>query len=127
MSKCCQCGGTKCLAVETIRSRDDLSFTKRDEQGRMINWVVPPYSPTEKWTDGFELGKHFFCEIVELAINNPKEAKNAIRFAFTSENPLAHGTGFGNRGRGAECGFVESLAKMAVYGIRRKHANRQNS
>jgi len=101
-----------------IKSREDLSFTQRDREGRMINWSVPPLDKHESWSDGVELGKHFFCEVVELATNNPKEAINAIRFAFMADEPLANGSGFGNRGRGVECGFVDSLAQAVVDGIR---------
>ena len=105
-----------------IESRDDLSFTRRDEEGCLVNWSPPPYNPKENWAVGIETGKGFFREIVELARNNPKEAEQAILHALAVSSEFEHGTGYSNRGRGIEYGFAQSMAKAAVYGIRSKSA-----
>ncbi len=111
-------GMTAAIPVKRqILSRDDLSFTRRKPDGCLDNWFVPPSSPQEEWRAGYAVGQGFFNEIMELARINPKEAQDAIRFTFCSDQPLAFGTGFGNRGRGIECGFVDSLAKASVDGI----------
>ncbi|HML83296.1 MAG TPA: Bro-N domain-containing protein [Thiomonas arsenitoxydans] len=66
-------------APRNIRSRDDLSFTKRDAEGRMINWFMP--SRANNWHEHYGIGEIWFSEIVELARHNPKEAYHAMRFA----------------------------------------------
>jgi len=116
--KCCKCGNTLRDAKETIRSRDDLSFTKRDEQGRLINWAVQ-HNPKGNWHAGVELGREYFKEIVELANIDPREAILSIETAISCSPE------FSRYGAGIECGFSEEIAKMAVYGIRQK-AKRMN-
>lgn len=106
--------------IRGIESRDDLSFTRRDDVGRLVNWSPPPYSPSEIWADGIETGKGFFREIVELARHAPEEAEQAILQALSASQGFEHGTGFSNRGRGIEHGFSQAIARAVVYGIRSK-------
>ncbi len=116
--KICQCGRTLCGTTENIRSRDDLSFTKRDEQGILINWEVQRH-PKKNWGADVEIGRDYFKEIIELANIDPREAILAIETAISSSPE------FSRYGAGIECGFSEEIAKMAVYGIRQK-AKRMN-
>jgi len=108
--------------LKGIETRDDLSFTRRDADGCLLNWAVPPLDPQENWAAGIETGKGFFREVVELARNNPDEAMQAIYTALAVSPEFEHGTGFSNRGRGIEYGFAQSIAKAVVYGIRSKAA-----
>jgi Rha family phage regulatory protein len=66
-------------ASRNIRSRDDLSFTKRDAEGRMLNWFMP--SRENNWHEHYGIGEIWFSEIVELARHNPEEAYRAMYFA----------------------------------------------
>lgn len=88
-----------------IRNRDDLSFTKRDNEGRMINW--PRNNPGV--ASDYEKGKLFVDEIAELASHEETEAYHAIQFAIT---------GMGGRYTCLEIGFAESVARAAVLGLR---------
>lgn len=92
-----------------IRSRDDLSFTRRDEHGWLINWHVekrPAY-----WQTGTAIGGLWFSEIAELAKANPDEAVCAIRFAIENMREL-------HEGHGHESGFLGALAEWAVKNSR---------
>lgn len=88
-----------------IRSRDDLSFTKRDPDGRLINWFVPSRFDN-CWHAHYGVGEACFKEIVELAQNNPKEAFNAMRFA--SPDLARYG------GHGHAYGFFDRMARWAL-------------
>lgn len=87
-----------------IRNRDDLSFTKRDAQGCMINWHVP--SRTNSWHEAYGIGEIWFDEIVELARNNPKEALDAMMYAVPI---LAQ-----NYKGGYSEGFYDQMARWAL-------------
>lgn len=93
-----------------IRSRADLSFTQRDELGRLRNWVVA-HIPGRDWHVGVEIGKGYFDEVLELARHNPNEARWAI------QNALMDGaaTNFQPGHWGIECGFAEAIA-LALFG-----------
>lgn len=101
----------------TILSRDDLSFTKRDSNGLMINWVVQPhwFMPPRNgnWHEHYGIGEFWFQEIVELARNNPEEAFNALRFIVTD---LARDPGSRVGGGHAE-GFITGMARWAIAAI----------
>lgn len=63
-----------------ITCRDDLTFTSRDDCGRMVNW------PRNNPGVAADLGEgiaFFDCEIVELSANDETAAYEAIRFAIT--------------------------------------------
>lgn len=87
-----------------FRSRDDLSFTKRDPEGRLINWFMP--SRVNNWHEHYGIGEAWFNEIVELAQHCPKEAFNAMRFAGPE---LAR---YSNHGH--PDGFYDRMARWAV-------------
>lgn len=66
-------------APRRIRCRDDLSFTKRDDKGRLINWFMP--ERPGNWHEHYGIGEIWFNEIVELARHSPQEAYHAMLFA----------------------------------------------
>jgi Rha family phage regulatory protein len=90
-----------------IQSREDLSFTKRNAQGNLLNWCVA--SRDGQWHEHYGIGEIWFREIVELAQCNPEEAFNAMRFG--GKELLQHW------GRGHESGFMEALARWALTGM----------
>lgn len=101
-----------------IKSRDDLSFTRRDEMGRLNNWAISKEDRNRNCADGMELGRHFFLEIADLAKVKPEEAKDAIQFALQGQEFNHGGSGFTNEGWGVEMGFVQAIAQYAIQGLR---------
>ncbi len=91
----------------SIRSRDDLSFTKRDAEGRMLNWFMPDRS--NNWHEHYGIGEIWFSEIVELARHNPKEAYHTMRFAGPEL------TRYWNHGH--PDGFFDRMARWAMAAI----------
>lgn len=91
-----------------IRSRDDLSFTRRDSSGRLINWVMPDRD--NSWHEHHGIGEIWFNEIVELAQHKPEEAFDAL--SFVGENLLK------DLGRGGHAsGFFNRFAQYALASI----------
>jgi hypothetical protein len=90
----------------TIRSRDDLSFTNRDDAGRLINWPRYNYGVPGDWEKG---NACFDVEIAELATHDETEAFHAIQFAIV---------GMGGRCTSLETGFIDRVARAAVIGLR---------
>lgn len=105
--------------LKTIASRDDLSFTRRDEAGRLINWAVT-HGRNEDWSDKYAIGQGYLAEIAELAESDELEAYHAIQFALSGGGDFRRGesTTFGNTGSGAECGFSEAIAGAVIDGLR---------
>lgn len=91
-----------------VASRDDLSFTTRDDMGRMRNWVIHR-APNSIWNHGVNVGHRLADEIRDLAHRNPKEAISAILFALTAVE--------WNGRYGTEHGFAEAIAKAAIDGF----------
>lgn len=91
-----------------IQSRNDLSFTSKDGEGRINNWDVP-HDRNGNWHEGFIIGEKYFDEIRQLALFNELEAFHAIEFAMNSGN--WHSSGWG-----IEMGFSQALAKAAMLG-----------
>ena len=94
-------------APRSIRSRDDLSFTKRNAEGRMLNWFMPDRN--NNWHEHYGIGEIWFSEIVELARHNPKEAYHAMRFAGPEL------TRYWNHGH--PDGFFDRMARWAMAAI----------
>ncbi|MGD1827911.1 Bro-N domain-containing protein [Chromobacterium violaceum] len=92
-------------------SRDELSFTVRDSEGRLLNWFVP--SRTNNWHEGVGIGQAWFDEIVSLARRNPKEAYDAMRFVGFRLIPYL--------GHGHEDGFFDMMSRWALAGIHAHH------
>ncbi len=89
-----------------FQTRDDLSFTQRDGEGRMINWPRNNPGVGTDWHKGIA---YFEFEVAELATNNETEAFHAIQFAIV---------GMGGRYTCLELGFAESVARAAILGLR---------
>lgn len=89
-----------------ITSRDDLSFTERDAEGRMINWPRNNPGVAADWEKGIGF---FDVEIAELAGVDETEAYDAIACAIRS---------MGGRYTCLEIGFSEAVARAAVLGLR---------
>ncbi len=89
-----------------IRTRDDLSFTKRDDAGRLINWPRYNYGLPADWEKGIAC---FDGEVTELAAYDETEAFHAIQFAIV---------GMGGRSTSLEIGFIDRVARAAVIGLR---------
>ncbi len=92
---------------QRIRNRDDLSFTQRDANGRLINWVIP--SEKNNWHESYGIGETWFAEIIGLARYNPDEAYYAMRFA-ASEMIRYWGYGYPE-------GFFAHMARWTMTGI----------
>jgi len=89
-----------------IMCRDDLSFTQRDEWGRMINWPRNNPGVASNWPKG---ASFLESEIAELAAFNETEAFHAIEFTII---------GMAARATCLEIGFAEAVARVAVLGLR---------
>lgn len=89
-----------------IRSRDDLSFTQRDDAGRLINWPRYNYGVPGDWEKGIAC---FDAEVATLAAHDETEAFHAIQFAIV---------GMGGQCTSLETGFIDRVARAAVIGLR---------
>lgn len=90
----------------SVRTREDLSFTQRDVEGRLINWPRNNPGVAADWEKGIDF---FECEMRDLATHDETEAFDAIRFALS---------GMGGRYTCLELGFIERVALAAMVGIR---------
>lgn len=104
--------------MSKLTTRDDLSFTKRVARDdfhelppTLCNWAPPP-EPHQRgaWGRGLEIGRAMVSELAELAKHDETEVFNAIRFALTSPT--------WRPGWGAEMGFSNEVARLAVVGLR---------
>lgn len=89
-----------------IMTRDDLSFTRRDGEGRLDNWPRKNPGVAEDWGKGMAF---FDAEVSSLALHDETEAFNAIRFAIIS---------MGGHYTNLEIGFADRVARAAVLGLR---------
>ncbi|QHA83559.1 hypothetical protein E3Z27_18675 [Pseudomonas mediterranea] len=89
-----------------VRTRDDLSFTARDSEGRLINWPRNNPGVASDWAKGMAF---FDQEVSSLAAFDETEAYEAIEYAIL---------GMGGRTTCLEIGFVQQIAKAAVLGLR---------
>jgi hypothetical protein len=90
-------------------TRDELSFTRRNEVGRLENWVV---DKSTDWNASVVRGGELFRECVELARADETAAFEAIKAA------LVQWSG----GRGVEFGFSDELARAVLDGLRARRA-----
>ncbi|HEX4549916.1 hypothetical protein [Pseudomonas sp.] len=90
----------------SIQTREDLSFTQRDPEGRLINWPRNNPGVAEDWDKGLAF---FDTEVSCLASHDETEAFNAIMWAII---------GMGGRYTNLELGFVDRVARAAVLGLR---------
>lgn len=89
-----------------IKTREDLSFTKRDPEGRLINWPRNNPGVAADWQKGIDF---FDVEVATLAAHDETEAFHAIQFALI---------GMGGRSTMLEIGFIDRVAKAAIIGLR---------
>lgn len=89
-----------------IQTRDDLSFTKRDDCGRLINWPRNNLGVAADWQKGIDF---FGVEVATLAAHDETEAFHAIQFALI---------GMGGRSTMLEVGFIDRVARAAIIGLR---------
>lgn len=89
-----------------VRTRDDLSFTARDSEGRLINWPRNNPGVASDWAKGMAF---FDQEVSSLAAFDETEAYEAIECAIL---------GMGGRTTCLEIGFIQQIAKAAVLGLR---------
>lgn len=89
-----------------IKTREDLSFTKRDPEGRLINWPRTNPGVAADWQKGINF---FDVEVTTLAAHDETEAFHAIQFALI---------GMGGRSTMLEVGFIDRVAKAAIVGLR---------
>jgi hypothetical protein len=94
------------LVKRPILCRDDLSFTKRNERGRMVNWPQNNPGVAADWEKGIAF---FDSEIAELSAVDETEAYDAIKFAITD---------MGGSTTNLELAFVDAVARAAVLGLR---------
>lgn len=94
------------VAKRPVLCRDDLSFTKRDDEGRLINWPRYNYGVPADWKKGIAC---FDGEVAELAAHDETEAFHAIQFAIAD---------MGGRSTSLEIGFIDRVARAAVIGLR---------
>lgn len=96
-------------APRKIRSRDDLSFTKRNKNGNLINWFIP--NRVGQYEEHYGMGEIWFDEIGTLAKHSPKEAFDAIRFSgleLCKYSDSGHALGFMSKlGRWALAAILE--------------------
>lgn len=99
-----------------IRSREDLSFTRRDNMGRLINW----FPPTDEqgmydWYEAYAIGQAWFAEVVELASNNPEEAYYSL--AYATKLMVGYARDVDSQGLGFVEGFFSTMARYTLAGI----------
>ena len=99
-----------------IRSRDDLSFTRRKPNGDFINWQPPlDENGMYDWYDAYAVGQEWFGEVAELARNNAEEAYYALYYAPRLMSAYAQHTE--KQGMGFVEGFFSKLARYALAAV----------
>jgi hypothetical protein len=91
-------------AAEGLKTRDDLSFTRRDA-GRIVNWAPPVHA---HWNRGEDAGQSMFVEVTTLAASSEHQAACAIRFALAAWGA----------GTGVQHGFAAAVTDAAMDGLR---------
>lgn len=94
-------------APRKIRSRDDLSFTQRDAEGRLINWHMPHRA--NNWHEHYGIGEIWFSELIELARHDPREGYHAMKYA--GEDMVRYWN------NGHVSGFFDRMAQWALTAI----------
>lgn len=98
-----------------IRSREDLSFTRRDNMGRLINWFPPVDAQGYDWYEAYAIGQTWFAEVVELASNNPEEAYYSL--AYATKLMAGYARDVDSQGLGFIEGFFGTMARYTLAGI----------
>lgn len=99
-----------------IRSREDLSFTRRDNMGRLINWFPPTNEQGGyDWYEAYAIGQAWFAEVVALANNNPEEAYYSL--AYATKLMAGYARDVDSQGLGFVEGFFSTMARYTLAGI----------
>lgn len=99
-----------------IRTRDDLSFTRRKPNGDLINWQPPlDENGMYDWYDAYAVGQEWFGEVAELAHNNAEEAYYALYYAPRLMS--AYAQHMEKQGMGFVEGFFSKLARYALAAV----------
>lgn len=98
-----------------IRSREDLSFTRRDSMGRLINWFPPIDAQGYDWYEAYAIGQAWFAEVAELANNNPEEAYYSL--AYATKLMTGYARDVDSQGLGFVEGFFSTMARYTLAGI----------
>lgn len=98
-----------------IKEREDLSFTGwiyQNEFQVMNNWL-PARLPRQigQWEREYMTGRAMAEEVMALQAEDEAAAFEAIKFAVSSP-------GWRSDGSGTESGFADSIAALAVVGMR---------
>ena len=102
--------------IRRIRSRDDLSFTRRKPNGDLINWQPPlDENGMYDWYDAYAFRQEWFGEVAELAHNNAEEAYYALYYAPRLMSAYAQHTE--KQGMGFVEGFFSKLARYALAAV----------
>lgn len=90
-----------------IRCRDDLSFTRRDSNGHLVNWST---TGQISYHDCVKEGDEYFGQVADLAGRNELEACHALRWAA-----LCMRASFADF---TEMAFINRMAEAAIIGLR---------
>lgn len=109
---------------KVIRSRADLSFVKRNDQGCYINHWSVKHDDHDNFGTSFKQGEAFFKELAELAARDEEEAFIALRAAIGCDWQAPEGTptDWQPKGWGTEYGFADALARAVIDGLRHQKA-----
>jgi len=91
-----------------IRNFNDLSFNKRDADGKHLAWFMP--ARTNNWHEHYGIGETWFEEIVQLARVKPEHAYRAMKYGAAEAC-----TKYGSYGHTE--GFFDMMARWALAGI----------
>lgn len=98
-----------------IRNRDDLSFTRRDANGNLINWIIPDDMGLYDWYETCAIGETWFGEVIELAANNPEDAYYSLYHAARLMSAYARQTE--KQGLGLVEGFFSKMARYTLAAV----------
>ncbi|MDX8401874.1 MAG: hypothetical protein R8K47_04515, partial [Mariprofundaceae bacterium] len=94
------------------RNRDALSFTARDEEGRLKNFA--PRERQADWGAGFRMGENFAEEVANMVRSgNARLIEQARQSAAWGMGEILNPRGFGE-----EAGFLDRIARYAIIGMR---------
>lgn len=101
-----------------IKNRDDLSFTRRDGKGNLLNWFPPSdQDGGYDWYEAYAVGEAWFAEVAELAANNPEEAWYALKLSAASMSAYPYYHPEKQHGSGHIEGYFDRLARYALAGL----------
>ena len=91
-----------------ILKSKDLSFVKRDANGKLLSWFMPDRD--DNWHEHYGIGEAWFEEIAELAKSSPEQAFIAMHCAARVAVQK-----YGDSGHAR--GFVDRMSRWALHAI----------